>query len=507
MGGLRAIMMAHIRFGDFSIEESAWLMQSCATRALFAPPSSHLYQECKLLVQGNETERSERESKYNNNVSCSDRKDGGARETGGQTGGETGKRKEEKDSEAGWSTARGRGTVKGYSLKSATSYHSTNNARGWDRQRCIKAFGTELEYLEALEPTEYIPHGLYNYGNTCFLNSVLHALFSCQDIRGMLYDLKGNGFPEEAPVLQAFVEFTKIVITEELGSSMHRGASFYPSVFTSLVEKFCCMTSGPGYSSSSLPQQDAQEFLLHVVDQLHEEMISLRKKATSELKSSQDALAGFGDDEKGGGGAANNQDEWEEVGKNNKSAVTRRHTTERSRMSSIFGGLLKSTVRTTEAKPSVCIEPFSVLQLDISPDEVDSVSEAMKRFSAPEYLDDYAPNCVASKTVQIEEAPLVLVIQLLRFSYTHTGHSIKLTKKCEILDHLDVETTASGPPLDYELFATVSHHGNSLQNGHYTADIKDSCGQWFHCDDEEILSGTSHFGSDDVYIIMYRRKD
>ena len=58
--------------------------------------------------------------------------------------------------------------------------------------------------------------------------------------------------------------------------------------------------------------------------------------------------------------------DWEEVGKRNRSAVTHRYNAildsdRQSRISSIFGGLLRSTVRKRGAKPSVSIEPFIVL--------------------------------------------------------------------------------------------------------------------------------------------------
>jgi ubiquitin carboxyl-terminal hydrolase 10 len=393
----------------------------------------------------------------------------------------------------------------------------SSSSKASDPKRLVEAFAADEEYLGKLAYTEYVPHGLYNYGNTCFLNSVLHMLFSCQDVRGFLNDLKEcRFFDDDAPVLEAFIACTKSVVSEQVGSSIYSGASFYPKAFESIVERFCTMTSGPGYTSRSLPQQDAQEFLLHLIDQMHEEMIVLRKKALADVEEEE----GKNTHQNGIGNGTSNTaaadaDVWEEVGKNNKSAFTRRHTevqneSRQSRMTSIFGGLLRSTVRATGATPSVCIEPFTVLQLDISADEVDSVGEAMKRFSSPEYLDDYAASGVASKTVQIEVPPLVLVIQLLRFSYTNTGHSVKVTKACKIPEYLTIKkdaTLVSGlPSLQYELFATISHHGNSMQSGHYTSDFKDQNGNWFHCDDENIeVSTASYAKNSDVYIVMYRQ--
>ena len=37
---------------------------------------------------------------------------------------------------------------------------------------------------------------------------------------------------------------------------------------------------------------------------------------------------------------------------------------------------------------------------------------------------------------------------------------------------------------DYKLFA-ISHHSGNLNNGHYTADVKDlDSGNWYNCNDK-----------------------
>ncbi|QDZ17965.1 ubiquitin carboxyl-terminal hydrolase [Chloropicon primus] len=492
--------MLTVRFGSFTVEESARLMSECAERSVFAEPS--VYRSFEEVVQ------------------FTDR--------GGENGGPGGGGQEEQERGATGAGREGNGAGSSASGKPAAAW--TVSARSWDKRKCQDVFAWNSTRLHSLASTEYVPHGLYNYGNTCFLNSVLHALFACRDVRSFLRELEGESFPGDvAPVLESLVEFSKSVVVgtsdEDLARqgqtlasvSTSRGATFYPTVFEKITERFCNLTSGPGFDTpASLPQQDAQEFLLHVLDQLHEEMIALRKKAIEEVGDASEEGGARGSQGNGGASPAPAED-WEEVGKNNKSSVTRRHTEvlnegRKSRITSIFGGLLRSTVRAEGSKPSVCIEPFTFLQLDISSDEVEGVAEAMQRFSVPEYLDDYCVGGVASKTVQIEKPPLVMVVQLMRFSYTSSGHSIKLTKSCKIPDSLVVgkDTLVGGPPVEYELFATISHHGNSLQSGHYTACVKDLNKRWFHCDDDEIweMNGSGlEDGSSDTYLVLYRKKE
>ena len=89
--------------------------------------------------------------------------------------------------------------------------------------------------------------------------------------------------------------------------------------------------------------------------------------------------AGVGESDVAGGegeGSANDAaaGQWEEVGKKNRSAVTRRHegapgagnSAAGSPMAALFGGLLRSTVRAEGHRPSATIEPFFCLSLDVS---------------------------------------------------------------------------------------------------------------------------------------------
>lgn len=497
--------MSVVRFGNFSPEESAWLARACASRSVFAPP--------ELCLRFGELLRLDV---------------GGGGGGGGEREAEAPPRRRPVEPES-----EGRGAARGDAGISPPAGAKVpawgGRSESWDKRKCRDLFAADSPGLATLAPTEYVPHGLYNYGNTCFLNSVLHAILACRDVRNVFFELDGCRFPDKAaPVLQGFVDFSRSVVVgasvEELarrGTSLpsvsgSRGASFYPTPFEKILERFCAMTSGPGYTTpQSLPQQDAQEFLLHALDQLHEEMIALRAKAVEECGPGGHlggpSADGAAPEISGGLG-----DEWEEVGRNNKSSVTRRHDGvldegRKSRISSIFGGLLRSTVRVGGSKPSVCIEPFTVLQLGIASEEATGLREALRMFSAPDYLDDYSKEGVASKTVQIEEPPLVLVIQLLRFTYTSDGRSTKITKPCEIEEDLVVgrDTLVAGPPLEYELFATVSHHGNNLQSGHYTACVRDLSGRWHCCDDDEIWEvgqEEREEGSCDVYLALYRQK-
>lgn len=78
------------------------------------------------------------------------------------------------------------------------------------------------------------------------------------------------------------------------------------------------------------------------------------------------------------------------------------------------------------ARPSATKQHFTVLPLDIYPDQVDSVDVALSLLTSPETISDYRAEGTkqatdASKRVQLLQLPQVLVLHLMRFTYGATG--------------------------------------------------------------------------------------
>lgn len=59
---------------------------------------------------------------------------------------------------------------------------------------------------------------------------------------------------------------------------------------------------------------------------------------------------------------------------------------------------------------------------------------------------------------------------------------------------------------NYELVATVTHHGKDPSRGHYTAHSKQLDGQWLRFDDGMVsMVGVSRVLQDLVYLLFYKR--
>ncbi|GER42758.1 ubiquitin carboxyl-terminal hydrolase [Striga asiatica] len=108
-------------------------------------------------------------------------------------------------------------------------------------------------------------------------------------------------------------------------------------------------------------------------------------------------------------------------------------------------------------KASVTIQPFLLLHLNICPEQVCTIEDALKLFSAPETLEGY-------------------------------------------------RTSASGKGRKYELVATITHHGRDPWKGHYTADARHPSGKWVRYDDSSVAQITeSKVLHDHAYLLFYKQ--
>ena len=150
-------------------------------------------------------------------------------------------------------------------------------------------------------------------------------------------------------------------------------------------------------------------------------------------------------------------------------------------MSSIFGGKLRSVVKSKDNKVSTTIQPFLLFPLEILPEFVHTIEDALHFFSSPESLEGYiisvgkAGVVSARKVVKLQTLPKVLILHLMHFSFGIIGNgklhkpihfSLEIILCCNLL----VSPTTKGPR--YELVATVTHHGRDPSKGNHTTDTK-----------------------------------
>nr|XP_016465438.1 PREDICTED: ubiquitin carboxyl-terminal hydrolase 24-like [Nicotiana tabacum] len=359
-----------------------------------------------------------------------------------------------------------------------------------------------------------LARGLVNLGNLCFLNATLQALLSCSPFVLLLQELKTRDIPQAGyPTLHAFIQFIS-----EFGifsdSSMKKketifpeiGQPFRPLMFESVLQNFT--PDVPNSLTGRPRQEDAQEFLSFLMHQMHDELLKLEGQVPNGIGRNSSLVSSTDDEEE--------DDDWETVGPRNRTAVTRTQSFVPSKLSEIFGGQLKSVVKAKGNKASATVQPFLLLHLNIFPEPICSIEDALRMFSAPEALEGYRTSAAgkaevvsASKSVKILELSDIMVLHLMRFRYGSEG-STKLHKPVhfplELVFGRELLASPSSEVKRYELVATITHHGRDPSKGHYTADARHQSGKWLRYDDVSVtVIPKSSVLHDQAYVLFYKQ--
>jgi len=325
----------------------------------------------------------------------------------------------------------------------------------------------------SFDPVIIQPRGLINNGNMCFMNAILQPLLYCAPFYNFLISLKKetiqsmNNKPSIIESMIMFINEFKTVKKKDLDSEEY-GESFLPEYVYDTLRKF--------NSSNSLKgrQEDAEEYLGFLLNGIHDEFVSKYTGMTNSNKKS---------DTEG----------WMEVGKKNKTVVTREAEVKESPINRIFGGKIKSILKAGN-KQSATYEPFLSLQLDITPNNVYAIEDALDNLTIEETVPDYIVNGVkvsAKKQNLIDGLPNVLLLHLKCFTFDHNTTQ-KVQKKIEFKPVLEIKQELVSPnlknraPYKYNLFAVVNHHGKMAGGGHYTCAVKLCNNRWLNFDDTKI---------------------
>ncbi|GME85312.1 unnamed protein product [Ambrosiozyma monospora] len=270
------------------------------------------------------------------------------------------------------------------------------------------------------------PHGLINSGSICYMNSIMQLLFVCEPFTQMLNIIRNgtlgslDSSNSKTPIIDAslsLLESFKKVSDKPGKTDIINPMSFYNSI--AQLPRFRHLKLGV--------QEDAEEFLGHLLDGIHEECVdSIAALSNTELQKLMNLITDkdtkkkvtLGVDliknkETANGG---DDDGWHEVGSNRKIAVKRTFEVKPSPIVKLFGGQFRSVLQTpTSKKSSITLDPFMHVQLDISdPDTVDLVS-AFDKLAEVEEISFGESN--AKKQNFIDKLPQILIIHLKRFSF------------------------------------------------------------------------------------------
>ncbi|KAI8808279.1 cysteine proteinase [Cladochytrium replicatum] len=334
------------------------------------------------------------------------------------------------------------------------------------------------------------PRGLINNGNMCFMNAILQPLVHCAPFYNFFMQFRHAytmSLKTKTPLLEAMIMFL---------NEFREASPDSPKEQKSLSEEANSESFAPEYVYDALRalkkldsqkgrQEDAEEFLGFLLDGLHEELLSLMSNGSPESKSAVNSSS---------------DDEWTQVGRKNKPTVVRSTEVVESPIYHMFGGRMRSVLKSSGNKQSATLEPFQSLQIDIAPDQVKTIEDGLRRLTAVETLEGFTSikggKVDATKQTLIESLPPILILHLKRFHYdSTTGTTQKLQKHVAYSTTLKIDPEIISPTArkdvgsnpQYTLFAVVNHHGKQTTGGHYTCDVaRGSTGEWLRMDDTVI---------------------
>ena len=327
--------------------------------------------------------------------------------------------------------------------------------------------------------------GLQNMGNTCYVNATIQLIRAVPELSAMIVDESLKDKLCDASSNQAKVTLAYQDLIRTMWSA-HRPAYVRPLGF--LTEIRNCV-KGTVYSNFGVPMQnDSHEYLVWILDNLHESMNENRGKAfvQSTDKKTMTELA---------------DDGWNSFTSQNKSAI----------VDSCFGMIRQTTECMACNAKSYQWQTFNVFKI---PCDGATFDEWIAGEFKPDLLDDY--ECIACKPVRqkatisrhIWRLPTVLFTSFRRFTpdmkkimtpCPYDGSSITLAA------NFAPESTHPSKSWTYDIRAIVDHHGSHM-GGHYSAQFAHPMShEWWWIDDESSIKlEKPRLNSPANYMYMFR---
>ncbi|CAJ0591137.1 unnamed protein product [Cylicocyclus nassatus] len=334
--------------------------------------------------------------------------------------------------------------------------------------------------------------GLYNMGNTCFMNATLQALFHTPY---MLTIFSKENFmsrvnPHNKMGTSGVISAVFSAMMDVIWSGQY--TAIKPQRFLQLFasEVNGCLADGH--------QHDASEFQLFLLDALHEDTNQVTKRVS------------FEQNYKGGSHILNDAKDYEK-----KSRLF-----SCSPVNKIFNLQTVSELSCSACgEQSATFEEASFISVELPVHATrTSLQQCLSSHFSQTILDgDCRWNCPrcrapkrASRMTKLWSLPPVVVVHLKRFSMEN-GDYAKNTmpvdfdpSRLDLSEYLHENSPEIAEP--YRLYAVTNHYGR-LNSGHYTALVCHSTtGDWLKFDDESVSSSSANgINTSEAYMLYYKR--
>jgi ubiquitin C-terminal hydrolase len=324
--------------------------------------------------------------------------------------------------------------------------------------------------------------GLKNLGNTCFMNSGIQCLSHTIELTDYFLSKKFVDYLNKDHK-KAEISITWYKLINALWETK---CIVSPNSFHGILRKYAPELGNFG-------QNDVQEFIIFIVDSLHEihakkVKITIDGKIVNEI----DRLA------------YDSMKVWKSYFKDSYSKIIE-----------LFYGQIVSTFRNMNGKVlSRNYDPLCFFSLEI-PRTINNVNiyDCFNLFTKPEILDgDNQYRCEdteqlidAQKDIKFWSFPKILIISFKRFNAMgfKVGDFINFPT-----ENLDLSRYCVGydkKKYVYDLYAICNHTGG-LNGGHYYSYCKNLNGKWHCFNDKSVTEIDKNIVSKDAYVLFYRQK-
>lgn len=387
-----------------------------------------------------------------------------------------------------------------------------------------KEIGSDL-----FPPNEHY-FGLVNFGNTCYSNSVLQALYFCKPFRDKVLEYKAKNKRPKETLLSCLADLFYNIATQK-----KKVGSIAPKKFIARLRK-------EKEEFDNYMQQDAHEFLNFLINHINEIILAERNAnkigyaaGGTAIKSSSTTSTSTTVSNSSTNGTCSQSTgsiNGLGIGISDASTPTQTNSTniEPTWVHEIFQGTLTSETRCLNCETvSSKDEHFFDLQVDV--DQNTSITHCLRCFSNTETLCSdnkfKCDNCCsyqeAQKRMRVKKLPMILALHLKRFKYMEQfNRHIKVSHRVVFPLELRLFNTsddAVNPDRLYDLMAVVIHCGSGPNRGHYISIVK-SHGLWLLFDDDMVdkieastiedfygLTSDIQKSSETGYILFYQSRD
>lgn len=336
--------------------------------------------------------------------------------------------------------------------------------------------------------------GLMNLGNTCYMNSAIQCLSNTPELTEYFLSKEYlENLDKSHKYIGIIDEWHRLI--EGIWSD---NCTIIPKSFDSVIKKYA-IKYGLNNNFTRYGQNDVQEFLLFIIDNMHEVLgRKVNINISGEIKNNKDKCAFL---------AMKN---WETHFKNNYSKIIE-----------IFYGQLITTIETSSSEVKILSRSFDpicfyTLPIPLNNESINNNSiniyDCFDVFCSREllegdnqyYCDKSKKYYDAYKKTKIWKFSKNIIICLKRFN----NNMRKINKLIDFpIDNLDLNKYCEGYDNDnfYELYGISNHSGKTF-GGHYYAYCRNKNGKWYNYNDNSVTEiSKENIVTSGAYCLFYRK--